>query len=138
MSKITSLFLLFFAGMYLIETTSIPLDPWSEDDLMNSRSLPYFYGLCLLACVLVSVFHEHAAINLNNNFLKLMKILMALGLFLFFITSLGLWVSLALLIAANMYILDYKRPVPLIAISLIFPVLGWLVVERILTVVIPI
>ena len=67
-----------------------------------------------------------------------MKILMALGLFLFFITSLGLWVSLALLIAANMYILDYKRPVPLIAISLIFPVLGWLVVERILTVVIPI
>ena len=105
---------------------------------MNSRSLPYFYGLSLLACVLASTFHEHPKINLNNNFLKLVKILIALGLFLFFLTSLGLWVSLALLIAANMYILDYKRPVPLIAMSLIFPVLGWLVVEKILTVVIPI
>ena len=138
MPRATALLLLVFAGIYLIETTSIPIDSWSEDDLLNSRSLPYFYGLSLLVCILLSAFHEHAQVNLNDNSLKLIKILMVLGLFLLFLKSLGLWVSLALLIAANIHILGYKRPVPLIAISIIFPILGWLVVERILTVVITI
>ena len=121
-----------------MEITSISLDPWSEDDLMNSRSLPYFYVLCLMACLLASVFQEHVQINLNNNSLKLFKILTVLGLFIFLLKSLGLWISLALLIAANMYILDYKRPVSLIAISTTFPILGWVIVEKMLMVVIPI
>ena len=121
-----------------METASIPVDPWSEDDLMNSRSLPYFYALSLMACLLVSVFHEHVQINLNQNSIKLFRILAVLGLILFLLKSLGLWLSLAILIAANMYILGYKKPVSLIAISMTFPILGWFIVEKMLTVVIPI
>ena len=136
--RITIFALLTFSGIYLYETMSIPLDPWGEDDLMNSRTLPYLYGVCLVACLIAHGYLDSAKVSLKGHYKKLFMILISLGLFAYFLDMLGLWISLALLIAANMSILGHKKPLSLVSISLIFPTLGWLIVEKAMAIVIPI
>ena len=136
--RITILALLAFSGIYLYETISITLDPWGEDDLMNSRTLPYLYSVCLVACLIAHGYRDRVKVSINGNYKKLFMILISLGLFAYFLDMLGLWISLALLIAANMFILGHKQPLSLVSISIMFPTLGWLIVEKAMAIVIPI
>ena len=137
--KITAATLLCVALLYLWMTSAIHLDPWSEQDLFNSRTLPYLYGLGLLISVLFLAANKvNTTWKFNASAMRLGSIVSSLLLFLFLLDFLGLWICLGLLILSNMIILGKRKPFPAISISFIFPLLCWLTVEKGLGITIPI
>ena len=138
-SKITAATLLCVAMLYLWMTSAIRLDPWSEQDLINSRTLPYLYGLSLLISVLfIAQDKIDTAWKFNANAIKLGSIVSSLLIFLFLLELLGLWICLGLLILSNMIILGQRKPVPTISVSFAFPFISWLIIEKGLAITIPI
>ena len=138
-SKITAATLLCVAMLYLWMTSAIRLDPWSEQDLLNSRTLPYLYGLSLLISVLfIAQDKIYRSWKFNANAIKLGSIVSSLLIFLFLLELLGLWICLGLLILSNMIILGQRKPVPTISVSVAFPLICWLTVEKGLGITIPI
>lgn len=138
-SKITAATLLCVAVLYLWMTSAIRLDPWSEQDLINSRTLPYLYGLSLLISVLfIAQDKIDTAWKFNANAIKLGSIISSLLIFLFLLELLGLWICLGLLILSNMIILGQRKPVPTISVSFAFPFISWLIIEKGLAITIPI
>ena len=138
-SKITAATLVCAAMLYLWMTSAIRLDPWSEQDLFNSRTLPYLYGLGLLISVFfIAQDKIDTTWKFNANTIKLGFIVSSLLIFLFLLELLGLWICLGLLILSNMIILGERKPVPTISISFVFPFICWLTVEKGLGITIPI
>ena len=138
-SKITAAALLCVAVLYLWMTSAIRLDPWSEQDLLNSRTLPYLYGLSLLISALfIAQDKIDKSWKFNANAIKLGSIVSSLLIFLFLLELLGLWICLGLLILSNMIILGQRKPVPTISISFAFPLICWLTVAKGLGITIPI
>ena len=138
-SKITAATLLCVAVLYLWMTSAIRLDPWSEQDLLNSRTLPYLYGLSLLISALfIAQDKIDKSWKFNANAIKLGSIVSSLLIFLFLLELLGLWICLGLLILSNMIILGQRKPVPTISMSFAFPFICWLTVEKGLGITIPI
>ena len=138
-SKITAVTLLSLALLYLWMASAIHLDPWSEQDLFNSRTLPYLYGLGLLISVLfVAANKANTTWKFNANAIRLGCIVSSLLLFFFLLEFLGLWICLGLLVLSNMIILGKRTPFPTISISFIFPLICWLTVEKGLGITIPI
>ena len=71
-SKITVATLFFITLLYLWTASIIQLDPWSEQDLFNSRTLPYVYGSCLLISVFfIAMNTTDVKLNFNSNATKL-------------------------------------------------------------------
>ena len=138
-SKITAAALLSVAVLYLWMTSAVHLDPWSEQDLFNSRTLPYLYGLGLLISVFfIAQDKIDTTSKFNANAIKLGSIVGSLLIFLFLLEPLGLWICLGLLILSNMIILGQRKPVPTISISFAFPFICWLTVGQGLGITIPI
>ena len=131
--------LLCVAVLYLWMASAIHLDPWSEQDLFNSRTLPYLYGLGLLISVFFVVADKlNTTLKFNTNAMKLGYVVSSLLIFLFLLEFFGLWICLGLLIFSNMIILGKRKPFPTISISFIFPLICWLTVEKGLGITIPI
>ena len=65
-SILVSLFVI--GAGYVLLTAQILLDPWSEMDAINSRTLPYLYGIGLMLCALalVSVSYTHLTLPTNR------------------------------------------------------------------------
>ena len=137
-SKITPIFLTVFAIFYLNETTNIPIDQWSEADLMNSRSLPYLYGALLLFCLFLSLKQKNQEAQLSFRSKKLALILISLILFLGSLPYLSFWLSLSLLLAANMFILGQRKPIAILTTAVFIPTTCWLIIEKGLQIVLPI
>ena len=138
-SKITAAILLCVALLYLWMASVIHLDPWTEQDLFNSRTLPYLYGLGLLISVFfIAQDKIDTAWKFNATAIKLGSIVCSLLIFLFLLDLLGLWICLGLLILSSMIILGQRKPVPTISISFAFPFICWLTVEKGLGITIPI
>ena len=130
-SKVTAATLLCVAVLYLWMASAIHLDPWSEQDLFNSRTLPYLYGLGLLISVFFVVADKlNTTWKFNASAMRLGSIVSSLLLFLFLLDFLGLWICLGLLILSNMIILGKREPFPAISISFIFSLVCWLTVEK--------
>ena len=138
-SKITVATFFFITLLYLWTASIIQLDPWSEQDLFNSRTLPYVYGSCLLISVFfIAMNATDVKLNFNANAKKLTFIILSLLAFLSILQFLGLWFSLGFLILSNMLILGQRKPFSLISLSFAFPLICWLVVEKGLGISIPI
>ncbi len=138
-SKITTATLLYVAVLYLWMTSAIHLDPWSEQDLFNSKTLPYLYGLGLLISVFfIAQDKIDTTWKFNANAIKLGSTVSSLLIFLLLLELLGLWICLGLLILSNMIILGKRKPVLTISISFAFPFICWLTVEKGLGITIPI
>ena len=138
-SKITVATFFFVTLLYLWTASIIQLDPWSEQDLFNSRTLPYVYGSCLLISVFFTAMNTtEVKLNFNANAAKLTFVIFSLLTFLYILQLLGLWFSLGFLILSNMLILGQRKPFSLISLSFAFPFICWLVVEKGLGISIPI
>ena len=138
-SKITVATFFFVTLLYLRTASIIQLDPWSEQDLFNSRTLPYVYGSCLLISVFfIAINATDVKLSFNPNSAKLTLVIFSLLAFLSILQLLGLWISLGFLILSNMVILGHRKPLSLISLSFAFPLICWLVVERGLGISIPI
>ncbi len=54
--KLGGLLLLLFSLFYLLHAFNIPLDPTTNEDFFNSRTLPIYLSVASIACALAQIF----------------------------------------------------------------------------------
>ena len=130
--------LLFAIGAgYVLLTSQIALDPWSEIDAINSRTLPYLYGTALMLCVFSLVWQKPNIVAVSRRLLPLALVCLVIITFVIFLPYTGLWWGLGGLLMLNMLIMGERRIPILLIISSSVPVVGWALVEQLLEMVIP-
>ena len=134
-SILVSLFVI--GAGYVLLTAQILLDPWSEMDAINSRTLPYLYGTGLMLCALALVWRKPKEVALSRRLLPLMLVCFVIVAFIILLPYLGLWWSLSALLLFNMLIMGERRLLILLGTSLAVPLVGWALVEQLLEMVIP-
>jgi 4-hydroxybenzoate polyprenyltransferase len=142
--------LLSFGITYLVLANQIILDPWSALDAVNSRTLPQIYGLMLCLAVLVLwMQRRHPTSQSDRTFgtpaappsLRLRPLLLLSTLILGFIVALNwlnLWVAVGGLVLGLLWVMQERRWSILIGASLALPIGGFLLVERLLQMSLPI
>ena len=135
--RLLILLLLALTLAYLVLAREIPLDPWSAQELVNSRTLPTLYagvmGLVLLRLLFAAPpggrdpRHAGRAMTLTG---LVLGFAIALG-------HLGLWVPLGGLLLSALLVMGERRPALLAGLSAGIPLAGWLLVERWLGVYVP-
>ena len=167
--------LLGVAGAYVFSASNIPLDPWSEQDLVNARTLPLIYGGVFAFALLILLVRsftsgvvveaEPLRVDLDDQItqppdrelnelpdqtqselpaqvsdtrLKLAGLVVCAVIFVALLPLLGLWLSLALLLGASVVLLGERHWPTILISSVALPGIGWLLVEQVLGIVLPI
>ena len=129
--------LLAIGAGYVLLTSQIVLDPWSEMDAINSRTLPYLYGSGLMLCAFSLVWQQPNKVALSPRLLPLALVCLAIITFIIFLPYTGLWWGLGGLLMLNMLIMGERRIPIFLSISASVPFVGWALVEQLLEMVIP-
>jgi|GEM_PF-533812 hypothetical protein len=136
--------------VYLLQANQIPLDPWSAQDPVNARTLPQLYGLLL--CIAVPLLwlqrrkmaksSDHSDDTPSNPAQSSGGLLMllsgAIGTFILALQWLNLWVAVALLLFVLLWLMRERRWKMLLGFSLGLPVAGFLLIEGLLQMSVPI
>lgn len=142
--------LLSFGITYLVLANQIILDPWSALDAVNSRTLPQIYGLMLCLAVLVLWMQRRHPTSQSDrasgppaapSSLRLRPLLLLSTMILGFIVALNwlnLWVAAGGLVLGLLWVMQERRWSILIGASLALPIGGFLIVERLLQMSLPI
>ena len=131
---------------YLLLSTQIVLDPWSAADTVHSRTLPQLYGILLCLAVLVYALRQLKTGSDNDEAsgqpaLRLRPLLAftaLISVFIFSLHWLNLWLAVAGLLFCSLYICGERRWRALSTISITTSVLGYLAIEQLLRMSIPI
>ena len=129
--------LLAIGAGYVLLASQIVLDPWSEMDAINSRTLPYLYGSGLMLCAFSLVWQQPNKVALSPRLLPLAVVCLVITTFIIFLPYTGLWWGLGGLLMLNMLIMGERRIPILLSISASVPFVGWALVEQLLEMVIP-
>ena len=131
---------------YLLLSTQIVLDPWSAADSVHSRTLPQLYGILLCLAVLVYALrqlktgsdHDEASGQPALRLRPLLAFTALISVFIFSLHWLNLWLAVAGLLFCSLYICGERRWRALSTISITTSVLGYLAIEQLLQMSIPI
>ena len=134
-SILVSLFAL--GAGYVLLTSQIVLDPWSEMDAINSRTLPYLYGTGLMLCAFVLAWQQPNKVEVSRRLLPLAAVCLVIITFIILLPYTGLWWALGALLLLNMLIMGERRLPILLGMSISVPLVGWALVEQVLEMVIP-
>ncbi len=122
---------------YVLLASQIVLDPWSEMDAINSRTLPYLYGTGLMLCAFCLVWQQPNRVAVSRRLLPLALVCLVIITFIILLPYTGLWGALGGLLMLNMLLMGERRIAMLLSISLGVPLAGWALVEQLLEMVIP-
>ena len=122
---------------YVLLTSQIVLDPWSEMDAINSRTLPYLYGTGLMLCALILSWQRPNTVAVSRRPLPLASVCLVIITFIILLPYAGLWWALGVLLLLNMLIMGERRLPMLLGTSISVPLVGWGLVEQLLEMVIP-
>ena len=134
-SILVSLFAL--GAGYVLLTSQIVLDPWSEMDAINSRTLPYLYGTGLMLCAFMLAWQQPNKVEVSRRLLPLAAVCLVIITFIILLPYTGLWWALGALLLLNMLIMGERRLSILLGTSISVPLVGWALVEQLLEMVIP-
>ena len=134
-SILVSLFAL--GAGYVLLTSQIVLDPWSEMDAINSRTLPYLYGTGLMLCAFMLTWQQPNKVEVSPRLLPLAAVCLVIITFIILLPYTGLWWALGALLLLNMLIMGERRLPILLGMSISVPLVGWALVEQVLEMVIP-
>ena len=134
-SILVSLFAL--GAGYVLLTSQIVLDPWSEMDAINSRTLPYLYGTGLMLCAFMLAWQQPNKVEVSRRLLPLAAVCLVIITFIILLPYTGLWWALGALLLINMLIMGERRLPILLGTSISVPLVGWGLVEQLLEMVIP-
>ena len=121
----------------MLLTSQIVLDPWSEMDAINSRTLPYLYGTGLMLCAFMLAWQQPNKVAVSRRLLPLALVCLAIITFIILLPYTGLWWALGALLLLNMLIMGERRLSILLGASISVPLVGWALVEQLLEMVIP-
>jgi len=131
-----------FACAYLVLSTRIELDPWSATELVNSRTLPQLYGTLLCIAIILLALTRAPSPQTSDITRQKVRPLLALtaviSLFILSLNWLNLWVALSGLVFAALLIMGERRWRVIGGIVLAMPLGGYLLIEHLLQMQIPI
>lgn len=121
--------LIAFGVTYTWLASNIELDIWSQDETINSQTLPLFYGVTFtLLCL--PLFFGRTKIQLTSSsvkrFVPLTVIIIFFGLIIPYV---GVWVSLVFLLTSSLFVLGERRPTIILLAPSLTALCGFLLVE---------
>ena len=143
------------AVAYLWQAWSIPLDPWSAEEAINARTLPFVYGFVLLALSVAlatspgpqpsqspapapsapsATASDTRKDSIRARWVTLTAHCLAIAAFGVLIHFAGLWLATAALLAAALLIAGERRPTVLVVAPLATAVIAWLLIAVMLNV----
>ncbi len=122
---------------YVFAARAIPLDVWSLEETINSRTLPTLYGLLLIGVLIRLLFKRPPDVEHPQRLTKAVGNVALLVLFAAAVPFVGLWLSLACLLVPSLIYMGERRIWLVATISLGLPVTGWLLIEQLLGVFVP-
>jgi len=131
--------LLVTAVVYTISARLIPMDPWTAAELVNAQTLPTIYGVMLCAALGWLLVRGGMAVARPSPY----RVLRAGGvgvLTLAFVALLGwvnLWLALGGLIGLSALWLGERRALPVLAVSILVPLTGYVGIELLLGLYLP-
>lgn len=135
--RIILILLLVQSLAYILAARAIPLDPWSLDETINSRTMPTLYG-SLLAIVLIGLLLKTPPdVPRPQRVAKTLGIVALLTLFAAAVPFAGLWIPLGCLLALCLAFMGERRLWLMVAVSLGLPAGGWFLIEFLLDVYVP-
>ena len=127
---------------YLVLVAQIELDPWSAGDTINSRTLPQIYGVMLCLAVLAMALgwqnpQDSASGPAKRKVKRLAWLSALICAFIVSLLWLNLWIALACLLAGALWEMGEKRWSVICALSLGIPLAGFVLIEHVLLMTIP-
>ena len=127
---------------YLVLVAQIELDPWSAGDTINSRTLPQIYGVMLCLAVLAMTLGGQnpqgpASGPVKRKLKRLAWLSALICAFIVSLLWLNLWIALACLLLGALWTMGEKRWSLICALSLGVPVAGFVLIEHVLLMTIP-
>jgi hypothetical protein len=122
---------------YLALARQIPLDPWSAQELVNSRTLPTVYGSLLALTLVLLLLRAAPRVRFPQHTGQAAGLLAASVAFVGLLPVIGVWVALGLLLVGAFLIMGERRPGPVVALGVGIPAFGWLAVEKLLGIYVP-
>ena len=138
-ARLVPALLVVFAAVYLWQTSLIPLDPWSAEEAITARTLPYAYGIVLLVLAGIRLV---ATARFEHEFLPgSLKRLLFIGLLVIVyglaIPRIGIWPATALFTAGCLWVEGERRTTVVAGLPIALAVLGYLLIELLLNVYLP-
>ena len=138
-ARLVPALLIVFAAVYLWQTSLIPLDPWSAEEAITARTLPYVYGIVLL--VLASI-RLVAASKTDGEFLpgSLRRLALIGGFVIVYglaIPRIGIWPATALFTASCLWVEGERRLPVVTGVPIGLALLGYLLIEQLPNVYLP-
>jgi hypothetical protein len=133
------LLLLVTAVVYTISARMIPMDPWTAAEIVNAQTLPTIYGVVLCATLGWLIFRGGTPVEPPSPY----RVLRAGGvgmLTVAFVALLGwanLWLALGGLIGLSALWLGERRVLPVLSISILVPLTGYVGIELLLGLYLP-
>ncbi len=131
--------LLLTAVAYTISARMIPMDPWTAAELVNAQTLPTVYGLLLCAALAWLLIRGGQQADPPSPY-RVLRVAGMLGLSVLFVLlfgRIGLWPALGGLISLSALWLGERRWLPLLGLSVLVPLTGYLGVEVLLGLYLP-
>jgi len=123
---------------YLFTAWRIPMDPWTAEEPVNARTLPLIYGGLLVVAVLLSWKRTiPAAAVAAGPLLRVTGVVVLTLGFLVALQFLNLWLGLTALLTTLALWLGERRVVPIAALAITVPLIGWVGVELLLNLHLP-
>ena len=127
---------------YLVLVAQIELDPWSAGDTINSRTLPQIYGVMLCLAVLAMALGTQnpqgpASGPAKRKVKRLAWLSAPICAFIVSLLWLNLWIALAGLLLGALWTMGEKRWSVICALSLGIPLAGFVLIEHVLLMTIP-
>ena len=140
--RLLQLTLFAIGAAYLTLVGQIELDPWSAEDTINSRTLPQIYGvlLCLAVLGLALGQRDRPGETSHPSLPKVKRLFWLSALICVFILSLvwlNLWVALGGLLFGTLWTMGEKRLPVIVALCLAIPLIGFVLVEQVLQMTVP-
>ena len=135
--RLLILILLAATVAYLVLARQIPLDPWSAQELVNSRTLPTLYAGLMILVLLRLLFAPPPGARHPHQSAQASILVVLTGVFTAALPAFGLWVPLGALLLAALLVMGERRWAPLAGLAAGIPLVGWLVVEHWLGVYVP-
>lgn len=136
--QLLKLLILGLGAGYLYTAWHIPMDPWTAEELVNARTLPLIYGGLLVTAVLMSWKRTAPSEAIEAGpMLRVAGVVILTLAFLLALQFLNLWLGLAGLLTALALWLGERRLVPITALVITVPLVGWVGIELLLNLHLP-
>lgn len=121
--------LIVVGAAYLWFALEIPLDPWSEAEAINSRTLPMAYGVILMVLCLPLLLRG-VSIELNTKRLSRLGLIgAAIAGFAVLLPAIGIWPALMALLIVSLLIMGERRVWLICSAPVATGLLGWIIIE---------